>query len=152
MGTFRRTKLLVEPQFQYTLAVRVVSYWCFWMLSLALLLFCWRVTTGPKMPAAVHIRMLMLQCGPACLASFVLVPILVIDTLRLSNRLVGPLVRLRDGMRRLANGERVAPIHFRTGDFMEDLATEFNKLSEFAERRSLGVYTEPEQQEEAAAV
>lgn len=155
MGTFRRRKLLVEPHFQITLAVRVVSYWCFWMLSLALLLFCWRVTTGPKMPAAAHIRMLMVQFGPACLASFILVPILVVDTLRLSNRLVGPLVRLRDGMRRLTRGERVAPINFRAGDFMDELGTEFNKLSEFAERRSLGVYEEPQRrdaEEEAAAV
>ena len=152
MGPFRRRKLLVEPHFQCTLAVRVLSYWCFWMLSLALLLFCWRVATGPRMPAAAHIRMLFLQLGPPCLASFILVPILVIDTLRLSNRLVGPLVRLKDGMRRLTRGEHVAPIHFRTGDFMDELATDFNKLSELAERRGLGVYTEPEQEQEAAAV
>jgi hypothetical protein len=151
MSTFRRRKLLVEPHFQYTLAVRVVSYWCFWMLSLALLLFCWRVSTGPRMPAAGHIRMLFLQLGPPCLASFILVPILVIDTLRLTNRLVGPLVRLRDGMRRLTRGEHVAPIAFRTGDFMDELATEFNKLAELAERKGLAVYTEP-QDEEAAAV
>jgi hypothetical protein len=153
-GTFRRRKLLVEPHFQCTLAVRVVSYWCFWMLSLGLLLFCWRVATGPRMPAAAHIRMLFLQLGPPALASFVLVPILVVDTLRLSNRLVGPLVRLKDGMRRLTRGEPVKPIHFRTGDFMDELATEFNKLAEFAQRKELGVFTEPEQQQqpEAAAV
>ncbi|MBI3463147.1 MAG: hypothetical protein HY000_08830 [Planctomycetes bacterium] len=95
--------------------------------------------------------MLFLQLGPPCLASFILVPILVVDTLRLSNRLVGPLVRIRDGMRRLVRGEHVAPIHFRTGDFMEEFSTEFNRLSESLERQRLGVYEEP-QQEEAAAV
>ena len=150
MATFRRRQLLVEPKFQFTLALRVISYWCFWMLSLGLLLFCWRVSTGPQMPAAAHIRMLFLQLGPPCLASFVLVPILVIDTLRLSNRLVGPLVRLRDGLRRLARGEQVKPIHLRTGDFMEELATEFNRVSALVESKGLGVYEEPEQQEAAA--
>jgi hypothetical protein len=151
MSKFRRRQLLVEPKFQFALAVRVVSYWCFWMLSLALLLFCWRVATGPRLPAVAHIRMLFLQLGPPCVASFILVPILVVDTLRLSNRLVGPLVRLRDGMRRLARGEQVKPIHFRTGDFMEDLADEFNQLAEATERNRLGVYEEPSQ-EQAAAV
>jgi hypothetical protein len=94
--------------------------------------------------------MLFLQLGPPCLASFVLVPLLVIDTLRLSNRLVGPLVRLRDGLRRLARGEQVSPIHFRTGDFMEELANEFNRVSALAGQKRLDVYEEPEQQEAAA--
>jgi hypothetical protein len=66
--------------------------------------------------------------GPALVASLLLLPLVVIDIIRVSNRFTGPLLRLRRSMRGLASGERVEPLYFREGDFWKDFADEFNEV------------------------
>ena len=51
------------------------------------------------------------------------------DIIRLSNKFVGPMYRLKANMRALAEGHRVEPIRFRDGDFWHDFAKEFNALA-----------------------
>ena len=48
---------------------------------------------------------ILLACG-----ALALLPLVVVDVLRLSNRFVGPLLRLRRSLRQLARGEYVEPI------------------------------------------
>ena len=67
--------------------------------------------------------------GAALVASLLLLPIVLIDIVRLSNRFAGPLVRLRRSMRALARGEKVQPIHFRGSDFWQEFADEFNAIA-----------------------
>lgn len=59
-----------------------------------------------------------------------LAPIFAYDLLRLSNRFVGPIFRLRRELRRLSNGEPVTMIDFREGDFWHDTADSFNRVRE----------------------
>ena len=66
--------------------------------------------------------------GPAAIASFLLLPLVIVDIIRFSNRFVGPLLRLRRSMRALARGEYVEPIEFRDNDFWYDFADEFNAV------------------------
>jgi hypothetical protein len=54
----------------------------------------------------------------------------------LSNRFVGPLVRLRRSMRKLARGEHVDPICFRDNDFWHDFANEFNAVAARVQKES----------------
>ena len=53
---------------------------------------------------------------------------IAIDTVRASHRFVGPLVRLENELRRLADGESVRPIQFRAGDQWHSLADQFNRV------------------------
>ncbi len=69
-----------------------------------------------------------LQFGPAAVASILLLPIIIIDVIRVSNRFCGPMQRLRGAMRQLAAGEHVRPVHFRDNDFWQELAEEFNAV------------------------
>jgi hypothetical protein len=95
-------------------------------MTITLMLLCWRIVTGPARFFYTHFDEMWFNFGPALIASLVLLPLVVMDIVRLSNRFVGPLVRLRRGMRALARGEAVQPIQFRQGDFWQDFAEEFN--------------------------
>ena len=61
-------------------------------------------------------------CGPVVIVSLLLLPLVIFDMIRFSNRFVGPLLRLRRSMRQLARGQRVEPLKFRSNDLWQDLA------------------------------
>lgn len=123
-----RKKLFVDPKVQGALVVRVGLYWLVCLITLTLMLLCWRILTGPARLFYTHFDDMWFNFGPALIASFVLLPLVVVDIVRLSNRFAGPLVRLRRSMRALARGEEVQPIRFREGDFWQEFADEFNAV------------------------
>ncbi|MGQ9576536.1 MAG: hypothetical protein ACUVUC_14585 [Thermoguttaceae bacterium] len=145
---FVRKRLLVDPQVQGALIVRVVLYWIVCLVTLTLMLLCWRTVTGPARPFWTHLDDMWFHFGPAVIASFLLLPLVVVDVLRVSNRFAGPLMRLRRSIRALARGERVLPISFREGDFWHEVAEEFNALVDRIQRGPAGpADAQPEQPE-----
>ena len=122
-----RKRLFVHPKAQGALVVRVLLYWIVCLITITLMLLCWSVLRTPRM-FYTHLDDMWFHYGPAMVASFLLLPMVVVDIIRLSNRFAGPLLRLRRSMRALARGEHVKPIHFREGDFWQEFADEFNAL------------------------
>jgi len=123
-----RKHLFVDPKVQGALLLRVIFYWFVCLLTIALMLLCWRIVTGPAQLFYTHLDEMWFQYGPACVASLLLLPLVIVDVLRFSNRFSGPLLRLRRSMRQLAQGEDVEPIEFRDGDFWKEFAQEFNAV------------------------
>jgi nitrogen fixation/metabolism regulation signal transduction histidine kinase len=80
-----------------------------------------------------------------------LVPVLAWDTIRMSHRLVGPLVRFRKTMEAIADGEPVRPIKLRDGDYLTDLRDEFNRMLESLQKRGVPVMmpVDPAKEEDA---
>ncbi|MEO8494399.1 MAG: hypothetical protein ABI614_04980 [Planctomycetota bacterium] len=76
------------------------------------------------------------------LASFGLVPVFVADSIKLSNRFVGPIVRLQTVIRQVGKGKPVE-LKFRDGDFWTDLPDDFNRMVERLEARSPSKWWEP---------
>ncbi len=67
--------------------------------------------------------------GPFIVVMLALTPMFIWDTLKLTNRIVGPMWRVRATLRKMnAGDEPIAPIHFREGDFWGDMADELNVL------------------------
>jgi hypothetical protein len=60
---------------------------------------------------------------------FVLLPVFVRDTMKLSNRFAGPMFRLRTVLSEMAGGEKGRTIKFRTGDFWHQAANDFNVVA-----------------------
>jgi len=60
----------------------------------------------------------------------VLLPVFAYELMWMSNRFVGPVVRLRGEMRRLIRGNDVGVIEFRVDDYWSELADDFNQLRE----------------------
>ncbi len=133
-----RTQLLVDPEVQGALVARAIIYWVACTLSIALLLLCWRVLIGPIRPIWFHLENMWFFYGPAFIASLIILPVAIIDMIRVSNRFAGPMTRLRQSMRALAKGRSVPPIEFRKDDFWYEFAEEFNavarQVEEFRER------------------
>jgi len=123
-----RKQLFVDPKVQGALILRVVLYWVVCVVTITLMLLCWRIVTGPARPFYTHFDDMWFHFGPALVASFLLLPLVVYDIVQMSNRFCGPLFRLRRSVRALARGEHVAPISFRDGDFWPEFAQEFNTL------------------------
>ncbi len=146
-SNFRR-RLFVDPQVQGALILRVVLYWVLCLVTITLMLLCWRILTGPARLFYTHFDDMWFHYGPAMIASCIMLPLLVVDIVRLSNRFVGPLVRLRRAMRALARGEHVAPVSFREGDFWLEFAQEFNAVLARVQRQPAGPGPEREEEQE----
>jgi hypothetical protein len=124
-----RKHLFVDPKVQGALVLRVILYWFVCLITITLMLLCWRILTGPARMFYTHFDDLWFFYGPAAVASVLLMPLVIVDVVRLSNRFTGPMLRVRRSMRALARGEQVEPIRFRNGDFWQEFADEFNALA-----------------------
>ncbi len=147
-----RRHLFVDPKVQGTFVVRAILYWVAFLITAALLLLCWRILTGPARMFYTHFNDMWFFYGPAIVASMLLLPLVVIDIVRVSNRLVGPMVRLRRSMRELARGEHVEPITFREGDFWQQFAEEFNSVVARVQSETDTAEPETERREEPISV
>ena len=124
-----RKRLFVDYRVQGALSVRAALYWLTCLLAMTFLLLGWDMISGPVRPLNAHLRELWATSGPAAVASLLLLPWVIFDLVRLSNRFAGPLFRLRRSMHDLAQGKPVATLHFRQGDFWQEFADDFNKIA-----------------------
>jgi hypothetical protein len=129
MNRCRRTIFLVDRQVQGSLVARTALYWLFCLFSVSLMLICWESYSGPPRSFFALLTDLFHRYGPALLASLILLPIAMMDVVRLSNRFVGPVVRLKESLRALCAGERIQPLHFRDNDFWREMAGDINNLA-----------------------
>jgi hypothetical protein len=125
----KRTQLYVDPKVQGALALRVVLYWIVCILAVTVMLLCWELLTAPVRELSTRLNDMWFHYGPALVASFLLLPLVVLDIIRMSHRFAGPLVRMRAAMRSLARCETVAPISFREDDFWLEFAQDFNAVA-----------------------
>ncbi|NQU21286.1 MAG: hypothetical protein HQ567_08390 [Candidatus Nealsonbacteria bacterium] len=143
-----RKQFFVDPKVQGALVGRVILYWMVCIITIGLMILCWRTVTGPVRLFYMHFSDMWFFHGPAILASAVLLPLVVIDIIRLSNRFTGPMLRLRRSMRALAQGEHVEPILFRDEDFWQEFAEEFNTLAARVQGQAPAAEQVPEEQAE----
>jgi hypothetical protein len=130
-----RKRFFVDPAIQGSLVVRVVMYWMFCLMTVVMMLFCWHVVSGPIAPFWGHFADIWQFYGPALIASFLLLPLVAVDIVKMSNRFVGPLMRLRRSMRALARGEEVEPLEFRDNDYWQEFAGEFNEVLKLVQKQ-----------------
>jgi hypothetical protein len=145
-----RKHLFVDPNVQGALIARIATYWIMCLISVTLTVLCWQIITGPTQPFYVHVSEMWSCCGSALVASLLVLPLVIIDVIRFSNRFVGPLVRLRRSMRELARGKQVEPLEFRGADFWQDFANEFNAVRDRVQASATAVPAEYEEEEPLA--
>lgn len=124
----KRRRILIDNNVQLALARRVVGYWMFCLLTVSFMVLCWEVASGTRGSAADTIGRTLGRYAPVLVATFVLLPMVLVDSIRWSNRFAGPLMRFRRVLGEFADGESVAPLKFRKGDYWTDLADTFNRL------------------------
>jgi hypothetical protein len=129
----RRRRLLIDLPVQSALMMRTASYWLFCLLVIGALLVIWEAFTGPTERTTSVLTAAIDRYAPAMLCSLILLPLLLCDVLKLSHRFVGPVWRLRQGLRQIAAGERPETMRFRKDDFWPEMAGEFNSVVEQVE-------------------
>ncbi len=152
MATRKRKRFMVDRAVQGQLVIRAGVYWLFCLLSIVTFTACWIAWT--EQPANSQELMTRLRSGyaPAFFASLIMLPVVLFDILRFSNRFAGPLRRMRTLVKAMADGEKTQPIKTRQGDFWKDFAEDFNRLAERVDRLQSQSHTEVEREfEEAVA-
>jgi len=131
MSKPKRTKLIADSNVQGALVWRLLSYWAFAWLVVLMLVTIVAVMFSIVAEGVTVTTVLSRAMGhlwfPAIISIMVL-PIMVRDCLRLSNKFAGPVLRFRRAMQQLADGEQVQPIKLRDGDFWQDLGNDFNRV------------------------
>jgi nitrogen fixation/metabolism regulation signal transduction histidine kinase len=125
----KRRRLLIDRQVQGAVIKRAAMYWIFYALSIASWIVCWQMIYNSLEITASGFGGLWMQFGPALVASLLLLPVVLIDAVRVSNRFAGPMFRLRRAMNQLADGESVEPLQVRDDDFWSDVVESFNRVA-----------------------
>ncbi|HUG68166.1 MAG TPA: hypothetical protein VMM76_10470 [Pirellulaceae bacterium] len=122
----RRHQIIADRKLQGALLVHTAIYWFYCLFSVVLIAVCWIIFTKQPETTTELFTQLWLNCGPALLGSVLLLPLVLLDCLRLSSRFVGPIVRLQRVMRELAAGESPPEFSLRQGDYWAEFAENMN--------------------------
>lgn len=127
----KRGKLFIDSTVQGAIAKRILVHWCvFFLLAILSLITLEYFLGDPALSFRGHLSAILSKYAFFLLLMLAIVPSFVYDTLKLSNRFAGPVHRLKDSIRRLADGERVSELKFRENDFWCELSHDFNRVAE----------------------
>jgi len=119
---------VIEPVVQGAFVRRILAYWGTCTFVAAILLVVIHKFVWPEQDASEHFVGVLSTHWPFVLTSGALLPLVVWDAIRFSNRVVGPIFRVRQVLRRHADGESIRPLQFRKEDFCQELADQINVL------------------------
>jgi len=128
MSQQNRKKTYVDPQVQGALVRRLVLHWLAFLLVSGLVAFSLQVLSDPFKSIGEHTLATWWTHGPFLLVMLLILPVFVLDTIKLSHRFAGPVYRLRQSIRSIADGEPPRPLKFRDFDFWHGLADDFNRM------------------------
>ncbi|HUY34112.1 MAG TPA: hypothetical protein VMV69_15295 [Pirellulales bacterium] len=134
MAEFKRKRLFVDRSVQGAFMLRATLHWLACVLSLSVVYVAVSLLVEPVRLIFPDVEGIWFLLAPAVVTTLLLLPVIVYDTIKLTHRLVGPLLRLRRAMRELAAGQPVERIRFRDGDFWREFADEFNAIADRIER------------------
>ena len=130
----QRKQNYIDGHVQGALLRRIVFHWIAFFVVAALSIILLQTLLGdPSLSIAQRMREEVGEFTFMGIVMLALFPAFMLDTIRFSNRFVGPIARVRRHLRQLGEGntERCS---FRTNDFWTELANEFNLAAEQVEK------------------
>ena len=121
----KRRQLFVDADVQGAVLRRVVVYWFTCLVTVFVGLLCYRIAVGPARPFYTHLDDMWFHYGPVFIASTLILPIIMFDCLKLTNRFAGPIFRLRRDLNNLAQGRTTYQANFRDSDYWHEIADSF---------------------------
>lgn len=125
-----RKRYWIDGQIQGALAARVAVHWLIFGGIAAVLTLMLQYMANPLAPFSEQLNTVWNNQGPFAIVMAILLPIFVFDTVKLSNRFAGPVLRMRRIMSSIAEGKPAERLTFRDNDFWRGMASDFNKLIE----------------------
>ncbi len=141
----QRCKKFVDNHVQGALIKRVLLHWValFFVLGIAILGLK-TLMADPGLSPTVRFAQAKGDFLLVAILMFALLPVFILDTIRFSNRFVGPIARFRQGLKDLTQKKNVR-LKFRQGDFWQEMAAEFNAVSQLLENSDVEVRAEDDQ-------
>ena len=155
MSKHARKKNYVDNQVQGALLRRIFSHWFMFFLVAGVTIIMMRTLLGDvNVPIGERFRDQIGEFTFFALVMAALFPAFMLDTVRFSNRFVGPIGRLRRHLQQLSNGD-TSECKFRGDDFWIEAAEEFNAVAALVEKQKTEIKrlkaavgeTTPEQQD-----
>ncbi len=128
MSRPQRRQKLIDSKVQGALARRIIFHWLVFLAVASAAALLLQVLSDPFRPTGEHIENLWFTHGPFLVVMVFLLPVFVIDTVKISHRFAGPIYSLRRTMREVADGNPPRKLKFREGDFWHELADDYNAM------------------------
>lgn len=123
-----RKKLYINREVQGSIICRSILHWFFYLTAILLTVVIVAVIRDPSQSAIRLVFESFIYFSPGIIASVILLPLMVYDTLRESNKVAGPIFRLSREISNLAAGANCKPLKFRDGDHWFEVADNYNEL------------------------
>jgi len=135
MARVQRKQNFVDKHVQGALLRRIFFHWLIFFIVVTMSVVMLQAMLGD--PAYSLATRLKSEVGEFVFMGVILLalfPAFMLDTIRFSNRFVGPIARLRRHLRQLGNGE-TDRCKFRENDYWAEMAGEFNEVAEMVEKQ-----------------
>ena len=137
MSRKNRKQNWCDSSVQGALLRRVFCHWLIFFVVASLSVVMLQTLLGD--PAVPLKERLMNEAGEFVFMAIVLLslfPAFMLDTIRFSNRFVGPVGRLRKYLRHLGQEQNTEELSFRGNDFWSEMADEYNVVAELVENQA----------------
>lgn len=149
----RRRKALVDAEVQGGILRKVALHWVLLFVCNTMALMIWlRLFEQPDVGWGQTFGECVTRFLPFFIVTCALIPAFVWDTLKLTNRFAGPISRLRSSLRDAREGRHVAPLHFRTNDYWNEIASNFNAVMNRIQSNDPAAAPDEEDREPATSV
>ena len=127
----RRRRRFVHPKIQIALVLQSLRQWMLFLIAMVgLLCGLEYFNSGAQESMVACTSKMWERFGPALVVLLSLLPAIIYDSIKMSNRFIGPLIRLRTAMEKVALDETVEPLKCRRKDCAEDFFVAFNEMLE----------------------
>ena len=125
--TTKRRSVLVDPEVQGGVLKKIAVHWIVFFICNAVALMIWiRLFEQPDAGWGQTFGDTLRRFLPFFIITLALIPAFVWDTLKLTNRFAGPILRLRGALSDASRGVPIEPLRFRTNDYWQEIAQNFN--------------------------
>ena len=130
---FKRTRIWIDPRLQWKLLLRFILYMAVYTLTLLHIGFAFKVCQtilwrGADTPVAQLYVDYLAQNEAILVAVAIILPLLIYDLVKFSNRIAGPLYRCRKVMLEMIDGKPVPEFVPRRRDLLGEFFGTFNQL------------------------
>jgi hypothetical protein len=127
--SYKRKQFLIDRQVQGSIVAHLVMYWLTCIIAIEVVSLAWFVATEPDQPSFLDylLNATTLASGTRMvLTALVLLPFIVRDALKLSNRFAGPVFRMQRALKKVAAEGTIEQIELRENDFWQEFAADLN--------------------------
>ncbi len=134
-----RKKTFVNTAIQGRIITRMAVYWVLYHIVLWHGMFLYRylqyrsdiLSGGNAVPFRELYGQFVIDYYPMAICAMIILPAFMLDFVRLTHRIAGPLVRFRHALNDMMAGQTVEKVDLRKGDLLSEFQEAFNEFLDF---------------------